>query len=256
MSQIIRSHWKEARVRRLYRWRDGLFTLHLDVELLPFKAGQFVRLRLPLELNGEIKPIARSYSLVNVPGEPGAEILFNAVPGGRVSNALAALKEGDTLEVSQPAQGFFVLDEVPDCETLWMIASGTGLGPSLAMLKTEEIWQRFKKIVLVHSVSYHSQRAYGELIDSFSQAHPAQFRFVSCVTREPNPGGLSTRVTAALSSGELEAAAGEQIGPDNAHVMMCGNRHMLEDMKTLLAERGMRRHLRRKPGHITTEEYF
>ena len=258
MTQITRSHWKEATVKSLHQWNDGLYTLHLDVELLPFQGGQFVRLQLPLEVEGETKPVARSYSLVNTPDEPGAEILFNAVPGGALSNALAALQVGDVLEVSQPAQGFFVLDEVPDCETLWLISSGTGVGPSLAMLKTAQAWARFKKVVLVHSASYAAQLPYADLVASFQAAHPAQFVYVPCVTREANPleGGLSERVTSALSSGALEETAGAAINAESAHVMLCGNRQMLVEMKALLGERGMTRHLRRRPGHITTEEYF
>ena len=256
MSQITRSHWKSATVSKIHRWNDGLYTLFLDVELLPFQAGQFVRLQLPLA--GESKPVARSYSLVNTPDEPGAEILFNAVPDGALSNALASLKEGDSVEVSQPAQGFFVLDEVPEAETLWLISTGTGVGPSLAMLKTATAWARFRRIVLVHSVSYAAQLTYRELIAGFAEAHPQQFAYVPCVTREPNPvaGGLSERVTAALTSGALEAAASAELNPEQSHVMLCGNRQMLEEMKGLLGERGMTRHLRRRPGHITTEEYF
>ena len=110
----------------------------------------------------------------------------------------------------------------------------------------------------MHSVSYAAQLPYADLIASFQAAHPAQFVYVPCVTREANPleGGLSERVTSALSSGALEETAGAAINAESAHVMLCGNRQMLEDMKALLGERGMTRHLRRRPGHITTEEYF
>lgn len=38
--------------------------------------------------------------------------------------------------------------------------------------------------------------------------------------------------------------------------MLCGNHNMLNEMKELLGQRGLQRHLRHKPGHITTEQYF
>jgi ferredoxin--NADP+ reductase len=54
----------------------------------------------------------------------------------------------------------------------------------------------------------------------------------------------------------LEQVAGTSISATDTHVMLCGNHNMLNDMKALLGKRGMQRHLRHKPGHITTEQYF
>ncbi len=80
---------------------------------MPFIAGQFVTLRLPVTINGVTELVAKSYSLINAPGEPELEIFYNIVPNGKLSNALARLQPGDNLEISQPAKGFFVLDEIP-----------------------------------------------------------------------------------------------------------------------------------------------
>jgi ferredoxin--NADP+ reductase len=38
--------------------------------------------------------------------------------------------------------------------------------------------------------------------------------------------------------------------------MLCGNPSMIDDAIALLAERGLRRHRQRSPGHITTEKYW
>jgi ferredoxin--NADP+ reductase len=238
------------------QWTKRLFSLRIRAELLPFKAGQFVRLQLPLEVDGKILPVAKPYSLINSPSESVAEIFYNIVPGGRLSGALAALQVGDAVELSQPASGFFVLDEIPAARELWMLATGTGLGPYLSILKTPEVWQRFGKIVLVHGVPLREELAYADLLDGFRLAYPEQFRFVSCVSREENPHGFKGRITTAFASGELERLAGSSISPEHSHVMLCGNHNMLNDMKTLLGERGLYRHLRHKPGHITTEQYF
>jgi ferredoxin--NADP+ reductase len=207
-------------------------------------------------VEGETKPVAKSYSLINAPGEPVTEIFYNLVPNGKLSTALVQLRAGDTIEVSQPANGFFVLDEIPQVRHLWLMATGTGLGPYLSILKTAQAWERFEKIVLVHGVPLVSELAYAELIQSFADQHPDQFRFISCVTREANPNGLEGRITSNFESGALEAAAGITPDPQDSHVMLCGNHEMLNEMKTLLAQRGMQRHLRHKPGHITTEQYF
>lgn len=233
-------------------WTDRLYLLKIRAAKMSFKAGQFVRLQLTID--GE--NIARPYSLVNSPDEQDIVIFYSTVDKGQLSNALAALQAGDTIEVSRLAYGFFVLDEVPESKHLWMIATGTGLGPYISILKTPEIWQRYEKIVLVHGVALASEQIYTDQIETWQQQYPEQFQYVACITREQNPTGLQGRVTDLLSKGTLEKHVKLEISEANSHVMLCGNHNMINDMKALLAERGMSRHLRHKPGHITTEQYF
>lgn len=256
MSAVVRSSWITGQVIENFAWTDRLLSLRIQADLLPFKAGQFVRLQLPIHTDSGAQLVAKSYSLINAPHEPVLEVFYNLVPKGLLSNALAQLKAGDSIEVSQPANGFFVLDEVPKAAHLWMIATGTGLGPYLSILKTAQAWERFDKIILVHGVPVVKELAYAELIQGFIARYPKQFRFISCVTREANPQGLAGRVTTLLESGELEKTADITISPEQSHIMLCGNHNMLDDMKNLLDKRGLRKHLRHKPGHITTEQYF
>ncbi|MBO0611755.1 ferredoxin--NADP reductase [Thiothrix fructosivorans] len=256
MTGIIRTTWHNAEVLSNQHWTDRLLTLHIKTAPMPFVAGQFVTLRLPVTTEGVTELVAKSYSLINAPDEAALEIFYNIVPNGKLSNALARLQPGDSLEISQPAKGFFVLDEIPAVPNLWMIATGTGLGPYLSILQTAQPWQRFQKIVLVHGTPLVNELAYAELIQTLAAAHPEQFRFISCVTREVNPHGLEGRITTSLESGALEQVAGTSISATDTHVMLCGNHNMLNDMKALLGKRGMQRHLRHKPGHITTEQYF
>ena len=256
MTAVVRSNWTTGTVIENYIWAPHLFSLRIQADLMPFKAGQFVRLQLPVDVDGETQIQAKAYSLVNAPQESSLEVFFNVIPNGKVSTALSLLQEGDQLTVSQPANGFFVLDEVPPARDLWMIATGTGLGPYLSMLKTTQPWQRFERVILVHSVRHVNELAYDQLLHQLTLQYPQQFQYISCVTRETNPRGLNSRVTTLLGNGELELYAGMTIQPETSHVMLCGNHSMLEDMKNLLGQRGMQRHLRHKPGHITTEQYF
>ena len=256
MAGVVKSSWVTGKVLENFQWSKRLLSLRIEADIGDFKAGQFVRLQVPLEIDGVMQPLSKSYSLINAPGEAPLEIFYNIVPNGKLSNALAALKSGDSIEVSQPANGFFVLDEVPVTEQLWMVATGTGLGPFLSILQTAQAWDRYRHIILVHSVPVVSELAYSELIQSFAQTYPDQFCFISCVTREENPVGLAMRVTTALASGELERQAGLSFSAAQAHFMLCGNHNMLNDMKDLLGQRGLNKHLRHKPGQITTEQYF
>jgi len=136
-----------------------------------------------------------------------------------------------------------------------MIATGTGVGPFVSILKAGGIWQRFEQAVLVYSVRTAEELAYQQEIADILKQYPQQLAFVPLVTREVIAGTINKRVTAAIESGELEQQAGVRLSADDSHLMMCGNSAMINDVTELLKARNMRKHLRREPGHITTEKY-
>lgn len=243
--------WLEGRIIERVQWTAGLYSLRFEAPLGTFKAGQFVR--IALDIGGE--RVARPYSLVNAPHEPWLEIYFNVVKGGPLSPRLAELGPGDTLWISPSANGFLVLDEVPETHHLWMLATGTGIGPFLSILKTADLWRRFEKVVLGHSVQLAAELAYRDTIDAARAAHRDRLEYVQLVTRETVPGALGQRIPATIASGALEAAAGIPLSAEGSHVMLCGNSAMITDVSEILAQRGMHRHRRREPGHITTEKY-
>lgn len=251
-TQIVRSEIVTGRVLSNTALTPRLYSLRVEADIGAFEAGQFVRLELPLDGSSEARP----YSLVNTPTNPTVEVFFNTVPGGRFSNALAALKPSDEIGISRPATGFFTLDQTPAQRDLWMIATGTGLGPFLSMLPTAALWEKFMHVVLVHGAPRQEELVYRDIVSTAQAAHPGRFVYISCVSREDNPGGISGRLTDALRRGELEGCAGRRLTPSDSAVMLCGNHNMINDMQALLAARQMQRHLRRKPGHFITEQYF
>ena len=245
------ANWLNGKVIENRRLNDYLTSLIIDVGLGAYEAGQFVRIGLP---EGD-DVLARPYSLVNTPQEPYLEVYFNIVEEGPLSPRLFALEAGDEILVSDNPSGFLTVSEVPDSKHLWMIATGTGIGPFLAILKSEPAWQRFEKIVLCYSVSYGEELAYLDVIDSLRRQHDDQFHFVPVVTRENHEAALDRRVPLLLQDGSLERFTGIAINADDSHVMMCGSSNMITDVSAELNQREMKKHRRRDPGHFTTEKY-
>ena len=209
--------WVTGKVTKVQNWTDALFSLTVHAPVLPFTAGQFTK--LGLEIDGE--RVQRAYSYVNSPDNPDLEFYLVTVPDGKLSPRLAALKPGDEVQVVSEAAGFFVLDEVPDCETLWMLATGTAIGPYLSILQLGKDLERFKNMVLVHAARYAADLSYLPLMQ------------------------------------ELESAIGLPMNKETSHVMLCGNPQMVRDTQQLLKEtRQMTKHLRRRPGHMTAEHYW
>lgn len=242
--------WLTGKIIQKQQWNERLYSLCIASEFADFEAGQFVR--VALDINGE--RVARPYSLVNRPGE-NLEIFFNIVLDGPLSSKLAELEVGDEIFVTDKANGFLTVAEVPECKHLWMLATGTGVGPFLSMLKTEKTWQRFEKIVLAYSVRDVSELSYQQQIEEIKAQHPDKFVFIPLVTREKVEGAMNKRIPVSIEDGSLEKKAEITINESDSHVMMCGNSAMISSVSEVLDKRGMRKHRRREPGHITTEKY-
>lgn len=244
--------WIPGRVLRLHAWSDNNFSLTIDCEPPAFSPGQFVR--VGLDIDGE--RVARPYSCINTPDQPGLEILFNIVPDGPLTPHLARLREGDPIWISERANGFLTLDEVPaSARDLWLVATGTGVGPFISILQSEEPWHRFERLILAYGVSDSANQTYTGLLDKLVQQHASRLQVLRCFSRESAPPAFHGRVTDALHSGTLEDLASRTIDAKHSHFLLCGNKSMIEEMSELLRERGLSKHLRRDPGQFSSEKY-
>ena len=244
--------WSEGRVYALRRWTDSLYSVQVEAEVQPFLAGQFTKLGLQIE-SGFVE---RPYSYVNAPDEMPLEFYFVTVPDGPLTRAMTALKPGDPIWVMRRPSGFLTLAEVPEAGHLWMLSTGTAIGPFLSILKTAQAWQRFERIVLVHAVRRASELSFTDTIAGFAERHPRQFQFVPFVSREATGFALPGRIPAALESSLLEQRVGLDIRPETSQIMICGNPDMVKDTSAILQARGLERNRRRTPGHITVENYW
>lgn len=243
--------WLEGRVIENRRWCEGHHSIKVEAPGIPFVAGQFVR--LGLDIDGE--RIARPYSFVNAPHESPLEFYFNTQPRGVLSNRMSALQTGDTLWVATLAAGFLILSEVPEAEHLWLLAAGTAIGPFISILRTDEPWQRFSKIILVHGAKNVAELVYQDDIRHFKQQRGEQFSMVPSVTREHLDHAIEVRIPEAILSGELEQRVGFALNPEQSQVMVCGMHTMIDDTMEVLRSRGLKKHRRWDPGQITTEDY-
>lgn len=244
--------WSTGRILERRQWAPGLVTIRLDADVDHFEPGQFLNVGLRIDE----KLVFRAYSAASPPGEP-LEFYLAEVAGGELTPTLFSLKEGDEVEVERHPQGFFTLKYVPDASELWLIATGTGLGPFLSILRAGEVWRRFPHVVVVHGVRQCAHLGYKELLGELVERHAGRLTYVPVVSREPEASGVvHGRVTTALTDGSLEAFAQRSITPERSHLMLCGNPAMIEEMLRLLEARGLRKHRQRKPGHITIEKYW
>lgn len=237
-------------ISKITTFADGLRSFTLDQLRPSFEPGQFFQIGLELG-TGRIK---RSYSAASASDAP-LEFLLSEVPKGELTPPLFRLREGETMLVDPTPLGFFTLKEVPsDTEELWLISTGTGLGPSLSMLRTSGSLSRFSSVVVVHGARTKGELAYSAELQGRHDG--TRIRYLPVVSREEPPtGGITGRITRAFETGALEKGAGLGIG-EKSHILLCGNPQMIEDMTALLKARGLRKHRRREPGHYNFEKYW
>ena len=250
--EINPDRWCEGRVQALQKWTDTLFSIRVEAEVQPFAAGQFTK--LGMMVGGEF--VERPYSYVNAPHERPLEFYFVTVPDGPLTSRMVDLQPGDPIWVMRRPAGFLTLDEVPPSKHLWMLSTGTAIGPFLSILKTEQPWKSFEQIILVHAVRLAAELSFSDTIESLKQRYPQKLQFVPFVSREDTDFAIRARIPAALSDGRLEARVGLQINPDISQVMICGNPDMVKSTQSVLIERGLERNRRRMPGHISIENYW
>lgn len=244
--------WIEGTVVSQKRWTDHLYSLRVDAEIGAFEPGQWTKLALPVA--GEF--VARPYSFVNAPKARPHEFFYNTVPEGHLSPRLARLEPMDVVFLAPAAAGLFTLSEVPDAEVLWLIATGTGLGPYLSMLRSEALWDRFGKVVLVHAVRRAADLVYRDVVEAIAGRQRERFRAVAFVSREKRAGALAGRIPEAIADERLERAAGVPLAPRTSQVMLCGNPDMVLDVTDALKARGLKRRRHRDPGHVAVEPYW
>lgn len=244
--------WVEGCVLERTDWTDTHFSLRVQANLPPYKAGQFTKLAL---VDGEQK-VQRAYSFVNPPSAPCHEFYIVEIPNGQLTPRLGSLQPGDAVLVAANPTGFLTLDEIPAGRDLWMLSTGTAIGPFLSILADGEVAMRFDNLVLVHGVRFGRELTYQPLLRQLAERYGERFNYVPMVSREPWQTALPGRIPAAIGSGALERRVGLGITPSQSQVMICGNPEMVRDTQGVLLERGLVKNLRRKPGQISAENYW
>jgi len=238
-------------------WNEQLFTLFVRAPVQSYVAGQFTKLAL---FDGN-ELVRRAYSMVNAPkiheGEAILEFLVIKDEQGLLSPKLHALNVDDDIYVGSTPSGYMTLQEVPDhVEDLWMLSTGTAVGPFLSILEELASSQRFNHLVLVHAVRQQKDLTYSERIQQKVTLFEGKLKYVPIVSRELVAGALRGRIPDLLLNGELQRSAKLDFNQERSFVFLCGNPGMVRDTSESLKTLGLTKHLRKKPGQFSSENYW
>lgn len=254
-------NWIKGKIVGKQIWAEGLFTIRVDVPgVEPFKAGQFLHLAIrdpecTAEEPDDQRRINRPYSVASPHGQE-LDFFIVVVPDGDLTPHLWKLEVGDEVQVSDRGAGRFTLDKSPASENLWLIATGTGLAPYIAMLRTPEPWDKYKNIIVVHGVRHAKDLAYTEELRKLETTYPGRFSLVQTLSREQSNAALFGRIPRLFENREIEMEVGIDCLPEDSTVLLCGNPAMLDSMEEVLGRRDMKEHRSKSPGQIVVERYW
>lgn len=222
-----------------------------------FNAGQFSRLGFH-EGNGYIW---RAYSITSAEYADTLEYFVILIENGPMSAHFENIQAGDTILLDKTAQGFFIPERFPDGQDLIMLSTGSGIAPFLSIIQQPEIWQRFDRLALAHSVSYHHELIFNSFIQELAE-HPLvgdmyhKLTFVPITTREQCNGILHQRLPESLKNQTLAQAFQLEFSQTNSRFMLCGNPQMVQDTFKTLLDLGFSMHRNKTPGQIMMENGF
>jgi ferredoxin--NADP+ reductase len=246
-------------------WTDAYFSFTTTRDDgFRFDNGQFVM--IGLEVDG--KPQMRAYSIASANWEEQLEFFSIKVEDGPLTSRLQHVRPGDSILIGRKPTGTLLISDLHPGRNLYLLGTGTGLAPWLAVVKDPETYERFERVVLCHGVRGAEDLAYRDYIERELPQHEflgdtirEKLHYYPAVSREPFEVGRRDhhgRITTMLEDGRIAAAFGLDpldAGADRA--MICGSPQMLADFRAILDARGFQAAPRiGSPGQYVFERAF
>ena len=215
-----------------------------------FDNGQFVMIGLAVpQADGATRPLLRAYSIASANWEEQLEFFSIKVPNGPLTSRLKDVRPGDQVLVGRKPTGTLLISDLHPGRNLYLLGTGTGFAPWLAIVKDPATYERFERVVLCHGVRNAQDLAYRDYIVNELPRHEylgeqiaRQLLYYPAVTREPfafEGRDHRGRLTELMASGAMMAQLGlDPLDPERDRAMVCGSPQMLADFRALLDARG------------------
>ena len=232
-------------------WTDAYFSFTTTRDDgFRFENGQFVMIGLEVEQpDGTRKPLMRAYSIASANWEEQLEFFSIKVQDGPLTSRLQHIRPGDPILIGRKPTGTLLVSDLHPGRNLYLLGTGTGLAPWLAVIKDPETYERFERVILCHGVRGAGDLAYRDYIERELPHHEFlgdvirdRLLYYPAVSREDfehRGHDHRGRITTQLEDGHVNEVLGlEALDPRLDRAMICGSPQMLADFRRILDARG------------------
>lgn len=249
----------------------AIFRVKPDSEAYPFIPGQFTVLGLKqgeptvadyeggTTVDEADKMLRRSYSICSSSQQTDViEIYTSLLEKGELTPRLFNLKPGARLYVGERARGKLTLDGIPEEANVLLVATGTGLGPYVSMIRSYAGQLPVRRVGIIQGSRHSSGLGYREELTGYA-AREDKLVYLPVVSRpesDPDWHGATGRVQNWLDEPDFSERFGFHLQPGSTHVFLCGNPVMIEETTALLTARGFTPDARAIAGDLHLEKYW
>ncbi|NUS38740.1 MAG: ferredoxin--NADP reductase [Lysobacter sp.] len=232
-------------------WTDDYFSFTTTRDDgFRFENGQFVMIGLDVpHADGTTRPLLRAYSIASANWEEQLEFFSIKVPDGPLTSRLRDVQPGDRVLVGRKPTGTLLIGDLHPGRNLYLLGTGTGFAPWLAIVKDPATYDRFERVVLCHGVRNAQDLAYRDYIVNELPHHEylggqiaRQLHYYPAVTREDfvfEGRDQRGRLTDLMATGRMMEQLGlDPLDPGHDRAMVCGSPQVLADFRALLDGRG------------------
>src|SRR6266581_2494066 len=211
--------WTEQSILWQRPWTERMFSFATTRDSgYAFAPGQFARLGVA---DGAGGIVWRPHSMVSADSEARLEFLSITVPHGQFTNRVARLQPGEPILVERVSYGFLTPDRFHGGRDLWMLASGTGVGPYVAILRAEPVWRQYENLVVVHSVREAGELAYRDELLALAGRGPAA-RYRTLAADDLRQSGHGRRSAPAADGARLSRQPARRPRPSGLRELLVG----------------------------------
>jgi ferredoxin/flavodoxin---NADP+ reductase len=242
-------------------WTDAYFSFAVTrPPSFRFRSGEFVMIGLPI--GG--KSVLRAYSIASPAWSDELEFFSIKVPDGLLTSRLQNIQPGDHILLGKKPTGTLVLDTLRSGKRLFLLGTGTGIAPWLAVVRDPNVYESFEQVIVVHGVRHIKDLAYRSLFEHELQDSELlgeyvrdQLIYYPVISREPFPhqGRLTDRIRSGALFRDL-ALPRNQFNPGEDRVMLCGSMNMIKDVAAILEVQGFKEGSNAEAGDFVLERAF
>lgn len=234
------SKYYHLKIKEVTRETDDAVSLHFWHpwnEVIRYKPGQYLTVLWP-DANGD--KVRRSYSLSSSPyTDVSPAITVKRLPGGVVSNYLVSdLKEGDTLEVMQPAGTFCLVPDADRSRTVFLLAAGSGITPLLSIAKSVLMVEPDSHVILLYGNRRLEDVIFRDALVTLKEKYGDRLSLIYALTQPPqNWEGLTGRLTPQALSEKLLPYR-DRIAHETSLFFVCGQDDFMTSARSVLEQLG------------------